>query len=144
MSDGIIQNRESSRRFFYQVWQKHQIDSPMDPMEKMVLEVLLEHPEYHYLLEGDENVLMQEFSYENGMVNPFLHMGMHITIQEQIQVDRPAGIADLYVKLAKGFETAHDLEHRMMECLGETLWTAQRDNTLPDEAVYLECVRRIR
>ncbi len=34
-------------------------------------------------------------------------------------------------------------EHEMIECLAGTLWEAQRDGTPPDEAVYLECLRRL-
>jgi hypothetical protein len=30
-----------------------------------------------------------------------------------------------------------------MECLGESLWQAQRDNRLPDEDAYLECLRKL-
>lgn len=141
---GIIQDRDASRRFFLDVWKKYQTDTPVEGMEEIVLGVMLEHPEYYYLFKGDEDILMQEFAPEKGTTNPFLHMGMHITIREQVQTNRPHGITDLYMTLMTGFETAHDLEHRMMECLGETLWTAQRNNTLPDEAAYLECIRHIR
>ena len=82
-----------------------------------------------------------EFMPEMGMTNPFLHMGMHITILEQIGANRPSGITALYQQLLRSYPSAHDLEHSMMECLGETLWQAQRNNTLPDESQYLEQVR---
>jgi hypothetical protein len=29
-----------------------------------------------------------------------------------------------------------------MECLGETLWRAQRERAAPDGDAYLDCVRR--
>jgi hypothetical protein len=32
----------------------------------------------------------------------------------------------------------------MMECLGQALWQAQRDQTHPDEMAYLECLRKIK
>jgi hypothetical protein len=31
----------------------------------------------------------------------------------------------------------------MMECLGEAMWLAQRNNTLPDEAAYLACLQSL-
>ncbi|VAW67640.1 hypothetical protein MNBD_GAMMA09-172, partial [hydrothermal vent metagenome] len=37
----------------------------------------------------------------------------------------------------------HDAEHEMMECLGEALWLAQRNQTTPDEAAYLECLKKL-
>lgn len=143
MVDSMIQDREASRRFFLAVWEKYQDESPMEPMEEMVLGVLLEHPEYHHLLKEDEDILMREFTLDDGMVNPFLHMGMHITIREQVQINRPSGITGIYMNLVAGYETAHDLEHRMMDCLGEALWTSQQNNTLPDERAYLECIKLI-
>jgi hypothetical protein len=30
-----------------------------------------------------------------------------------------------------------------MECLAEMLWQAQRDDTVPDEARYLDCIRAL-
>ena len=116
---------------------------PLQPLEKMIVGVIREHPEYHGYLRDDEDILAQEFTPETGRTNPFLHMGMHIAIREQVATDRPPGIAGVYQLLAKSPTSRHDLEHRMMECLGETLWRAQRDNTLPDEAAYLECLQKL-
>jgi hypothetical protein len=30
----------------------------------------------------------------------------------------------------------------VLECLGETMWQAQRLGTAPDATVYLDCLRR--
>jgi hypothetical protein len=143
MSEGMIQDRESSRRFFVQVWKKFESGQPLQQLEEMVLGVIQEHPEYHDLLDRDEGLLLQEFTPDMGLTNPFLHMGMHIAIREQVKSDRPAGIREIYQNLVAKSASVHELEHRIMECLGETLWSAQRNNTLPDEATYLDCVKRI-
>lgn len=140
----LIEDRDSGRRFFIEVWRKHQNSAILEPLEDMVLGVILEHPEYHEILGDEERAFTLEFTPESGTVNPFLHMGMHISIKEQVQADRPAGIKALYHSLlGPSHSTIHDLEHRMMECLGEVLWVAQRDNIPPDETAYLECVRRL-
>ena len=140
----MIQDRDSGRTFFLEVWAKYKRQAPLEPLEKMVLDVILQHPEYHEILEKDEKeIAAMEFMPEMGMTNPFLHMGMHISILEQISSNRPPGITVLYQQLLLKYPSAHDLEHSMMECLGETLWQAQRDNTLPDESQYLEQVRRL-
>ena len=143
MTDGLIQDRESSRQMFLDVWSKHRDGVYLQPLEKIIHGVIAEHPEYHYLLDSNGDYLMQDFPPESGQANPFLHMGMHIAIREQVQANRPAGIARIYMKLQSRFKTPHDLEHRIMECLGKALWTAQRNNTLPDEAAYLECIKSI-
>jgi hypothetical protein len=140
----LIQDRDSGRTFFLEVWGKHKRQLPLEALEKIVLDVILQHPEYHVILEKDEKeISAMEFTPEMGMTNPFLHMGMHITIQEQIGSNRPSGITALYQQLLPKYSSAHDLEHSMMECLGESLWLAQRNNTLPDEAEYLEQVKKL-
>lgn len=142
MSDGLVQDRDSSRRFFLEVWRKYRHGQSLQPLEEQVLEVIREHPEYHHFLE-DPDALQQEFSPEGGQTNPFLHMGMHITIREQVSIDRPPGIAAVYKKIVNRLGSTLEAEHRMLDCLGETLWLAQRHNTLPDESRYLECLQRL-
>ena len=140
----MIQDRDSGRTFFLEVWGKHKKKLPLEALEQMVLDVILQHPEYHVILEKDEKeISAMEFTPEMGMTNPFLHMGMHIAILEQIGANRPSGITGLYQQLLPKYPSAHDLEHRIMECLGESLWLAQRNNTLPDEAQYLEQVKKL-
>lgn len=139
----FIQDRDSARRFFLDVWHKYRAKAPLEPMEAIVSGVILQHPEYHALLEDEEATLAGEYSPDMGMTNPFLHMGMHISIQEQLRSDRPRGIGDLYQHLLPKFISPHDLEHRMMDCLGEVLWAAQRNNMMPDEFTYMECLRKI-
>ena len=140
----MIQDRDSGRTFFLEVWAKYKKQSLLEPLEQIVLNVILQHPEYHEILEKDEEeIATMEFVPEMGMTNPFLHMGMHIAILEQVGSNRPPGIAALYQQLLPKYSSAQDLEHSMMECLGEALWQAQRNNTLPDELKYLEQVRRL-
>ena len=70
-------------------------------------------------------------------------MGMHIAIREQLSTQRPPGINAAYEALLKRLGDPHEAEHRMMECLGEAMWLAQRNNTAPDESAYLECLQRL-
>ena len=114
----------------------------LEPLEAIIAEVIELHPEYHPLLNAGESATEKDYSPEGGQTNPFLHMGMHITLREQAGGDRPVGIQVVYQKLVaqKGI---HDAEHAMIECLGEILWAAQRENAMPDENAYLECLRKL-
>jgi hypothetical protein len=134
--------RDRMRRFYGEVWRKHLAGLALEPLERLIAGVILQHPEYQSLLEGEEPA-SREFLPELGETNPFLHMGMHIAIQEQLAADRPAGIRALYQVLRPAFGDDHEVEHHIMECLGESLWHAQRQGTMPDEAGYLECLRRL-
>jgi hypothetical protein len=136
-------DRNQIRYFYCEAWRKFSHGLPMEPLEDQVAAVIGEHPEYHRLLEVPEEALDRDYTPEMGQSNPFLHMGMHIAIREQLSIDRPAGIVRAYQAALARLGDAHELEHRMMECLAEMIWQAQRNGTVPDEAAYLECVRQL-
>lgn len=137
------QNREQLRRFYLQAWHKHNERLPVEPLEGMIIDIITLHPEYHPLLADEEQALGHDYNPEQGQTNPFLHMGMHIAIREQLSTHRPVGINAAYEALLKRLGDVHEAEHRMMECLGEAMWLAQRNNTLPDEAAYLACLQAL-
>jgi hypothetical protein len=136
-------NREQIRGFFLQVWRRRVAGEPLEPLERMVAEAIAQHPEYHPLFTQGEEALQRDWLPEGGEGNPFLHLGMHITLLEQIGSDRPAGITPLYQRLVQRLGDPHLAEHRMMECLGAALWEAQRAGRAPDEAAYLACIGRL-
>lgn len=140
----LINDRDQARNFFFQVWNKMQLRQPLEPMEAIIASVIDEHPEYHQYLEKPAASLEKEFTPEQGNTNPFLHMGMHIALKEQQATDRPAGITAIYQSLLVKYGNTHEVEHSMMECLAETLWLANRDNKMPDEQQYLQCLQRLK
>ncbi len=133
-------DRDSIRRFYLQCWQKFQQKQPLNALEQQVVHVVSEHPEYHALLQLNETAIQRDYLPDTGETNPFLHMGLHLGIREQVATNRPAGIVELYQQLMIKYGT-HEAEHRMMDCLAESIWLAQRNNTMPDELAYLECLR---
>jgi hypothetical protein len=133
-------NRSDTRQPFFDAWQKMQHGLPMTALETIIADVIRLHPEYHPLL-SDGGGLDKDWLPEGGETNPFLHMGMHIAIREQLSIDRPAGIKAAHGLLLTRTRDAHAAEHLMLECLGETLWRAQRENRLPDENAYLDCLK---
>jgi len=136
------QNRSQMRQFFVSSWHKHQSGEPMQPMENLVAGIIQQHPEYQSMLSSD-NQLDKDFSGENGQENPFLHMGMHITLAEQLSTDRPAGIRELHQQITRQQGDAHAAEHQMMECLGLVLWEARQQSRMPDETAYLNCLEKL-
>ena len=136
------QNRTQMRRFFFNSWRKYQAGEPMQPMERLVANIIQQHPEYHALLNSDAG-LDKDYTGEDGQGNPFLHMGMHITLAEQLSTDRPAGIRDLHQQITRQHGDAHAAEHQMMECLGLVLWEASRHNRTPDETAYLNYLKKL-
>lgn len=136
-------DREGLRAFYLEAWRKRRARLPAEPLEHQVADVIEQHPEYHALLERGEDALDRDWTPGQAESNPFLHMGLHLGLREQVATDRPAGIAALHRMLAEKLGE-HEAEHRMAECLAEALWRAQRNNLLPDEVSYMEALRRIR
>ena len=133
------QDRGELRRMYADAWQKRVEGLPMSPLEAQIAAVIEQHPEYEQAVTGDD--LDRDYTPEGGQTNPFLHMGLHLGIREQVATDRPVGIASVYRELASRMGDPHAAEHQMIECLAETLWEAQSQNIAPDEARYLERLR---
>ena len=137
----FTQDRTRTRELYRSAWRRHLAQEPLEPLEKQIVSLLEEHPEYHALLRGDDDVLDRDFTPDDGAENPFLHLGLHLALREQVGTDRPAGIASLTRSLLLKHGDGHAVEHLMMQCLGEFLWDAQRQGRAPDEAAYLERLR---
>ena len=137
------QDRNQLRQMYLDAWQKHQTAALLSPLEAMIAEIIVMHPEYHALLEKNSDSLDKDFMPELGESNPFMHMGMHIAIREQLGTDRPVGITTAHKKLLLRLQDPHEVEHQIMECLGQSLWEAQRNNTAPNETQYLQCIKKL-
>jgi hypothetical protein len=135
------QDREQLRNVYCQAWRQHRQGQALQPLQAQIVAVILRHPEYQPLLDRPEQALARDYLPELGETNPFLHMGMNLALQEQVSTDRPTGIRDLYQGLSARYPDRHDLEHRLMECLAEVIWQAQRAAAPPDEKRYLDCIR---
>lgn len=137
------QNREQLRQMYLEAWRKFSARQPLEPVEAQVAAVIAEHPEYIPLLESGPRALAADYAPEAGRENPFLHMGLHLAIREQVTTNRPAGITRIHEDLSRRLGDAHAAEHAMLEPLGQALWEAQRSGRMPDERAYLERLRKL-
>ena len=133
-------SREQLRRSYVEAWQRHVDGVPLSPLQALIADVIGAHPEYQLLLRDGETASGYEAP-GAGSDNPFLHMGLHIAVREQLSIDRPPGIRELHARLQVRFGDVHAAEHILMESLGQTLWQAQRDGKMPDELHYLALAR---
>jgi hypothetical protein len=133
-------SKEQVRQFFSQAWQKHTSGGVSTPLETMAAELIEQHPEYHQVLQ-DPDAANASYTVEHGQTNPFLHLSMHLAINEQLSIDQPPGIKAAYQGLLKT-RNPHEAAHVIMEALGEVIWEAQRLGTPFDSATYLDLIRR--
>ncbi len=134
-------DRHELRKMYADAWRKRCNEQPLSPLEAQIVDVVESHPEYHDAVSSDE--LNKDYTPDGGQTNPFLHMGLHLGIREQISTNRPAGIAKVYKLLATKCGDIHTAEHQMIDCLAETLWEAQSQNRAPDEDKYLQSLQRL-
>jgi hypothetical protein len=135
-------SRDEARRFFFDTWAKYRRGEALSGLERNALEVLLVHPEYHAMLDDLETGIDRDYTPDSGQLNPFLHLSLHLAIEEQISIDQPPGIRACYERLVAKAGSGHDAQHAVLECLGETIWEAQRTASAPDGQAYLECLER--
>ena len=135
------QDRKELRQMYVDAWRKAQGAQVLSPLEAQIAQVIEDHPEYQTAL--GEEVLGASFAPEDRETNPFLHMGLHLAVRDQVATDRPSGISKVFQELVVKHSNSHETEHRMLDCLAETLWEAQNRNAPPDEQKYLERLRKI-
>ncbi len=135
-------SRDEARRFFFDTWGKYRRGEALAGLEKIALQVMLLHPEYHALLDEPTRHLDRDYLPETGDINPFLHLSLHLAVEEQLSIDQPAGIRGLYERILRKTGSEHEAKHLALECLGETIWQAQRCGTPPDDNIYLDCLER--
>lgn len=138
----FTQDRDALRQQYHDVWHKMQISGILTALEQMIADVIALHPEYHPILSAPVQA-GQEYFVENGQTNPYLHMGLHIAIREQLSIDRPAGIVLAYQRLLSKTADQHTAEHLIIDCLAEQLWLAQQQQQPPSEMAYLKAVQRL-
>ena len=140
----FVQNTIEVRTFFIDVRTKMKSGQLLQPLEALVADIIERHPEYDDVLADPDKALSDDFLTRHFEINPFLHMGLHVALKEQIEADRPRGVARLFqTQTALGGHDPHTVEHRMMACLSQALSDAQQLGALPDERAYLDCLSRI-
>jgi Domain of unknown function (DUF1841) len=134
-------SRDQLRRSYTEAWSKRLANTPLTPLEALISDVIALHPEFQKVVSDAEAALAAAPDAAGVSENPFLHMGLHIAVREQVSIDRPPGVRALHRELAAKWGDVHRAEHVLMQALGETLWQAQRANRTPDEQHYLALAR---
>jgi hypothetical protein len=129
--------REQARDFFFETWRKYSAGAPLEGAETLALAAILLHPEYHDLLARPGRFADKDYQDES---NPFLHLSLHLALEEQLSIDQPPGVTRLFEALLARKQDRHAALHAAIECLAETVWRAQREGRAPDGDAYLRCL----
>ena len=133
------QDKKKQREYLADSWQKYIKNRPLEPLEKQLVSIIEIHPEYHDLICNIET----DYFPEQGEVNPFLHINLHLALRDQLSLNQPKGIKEVHLKLIKHYKDSHEVEHLMMECIAEMIYISQKNNTGMDYESYLNCIAGI-
>ena len=111
-------NTHDVRRYFGHVWQNRLNPLQLDALQQKALRIIEAHPEYQTYLEHIEDYLDKNWTPEQGETNPFLHLSLHLSIQEQVGIDQPFGIRAIHQKLV-GMHNAYMTRLRKLVGLGQ-------------------------
>jgi hypothetical protein len=136
--------RDEARRFVTEAWRKYRGGEPLSALETTAAQLVAMHPEYHAIVEAPQAHVGRDYRPEQGDINPFLHLSLHLAVAEQLAIDQPPGIVAHFERLRATHGDAHAALHAIVECLGEVVWQAQRTGTGPDASLYLACLERQR
>ena len=134
-------SRDQARQFLFDAWSKFQQKLALTDLEKITIEVIQMHPEYHFVFNSPERYMEQQYFPEIGETNPFLHISLHLSAIEQISINQPIGITSIYNQLCTQHHDKHASQHDILECLAETIWYSQRHNVPLDSAHYLDLLK---
>src|SRR5215213_2220847 len=105
-------SRDEVREMFFTAWRKYRAGQPLVGIEALALDVILLHPEYHDVLDHPERSREREYVDES---NPFLHMSLHVALEEQLSIDQPHGIVQRFENLVSRFHDRHEALHQALE-----------------------------
>ena len=135
-------SRDEARLFLVETWRKHRTRELLSPLEAIAADIISGHPEFHPVLEAPADAPQQDYPPEDGALNPYLHLHLHLAVAEQLSIDQPPGIRSIYERLMTRLDSPMDAQHAIIDCLAETIWRAQRDRTPPDGEAYVACLER--
>ena len=132
-------DRSKQRQYLKQAWEKYTSQEQLDPLELQLSKIVEQHPEYQNLIKN----LDSEYFPEQGNTNPYLHINLHLTLQDQITMDQPKGIRDIHSQLIVKIKDAHEVEHMMMEHIAEMIFNAQKNNAAFDLDGYIKALKSL-
>ena len=132
------QDRASMRQVFFDVWRrcKH-APSALTALERQIAEVIQDHPEFHGFFCG------QETWKEEDQQQLFMQLGLHLAVRDQIQLNKPRGVQQIFQQLCWRGYTSMDAEHQIMACLSQVMWEAQQQGRALSEQDYEDLLKKL-
>lgn len=137
-------NRNEYRLIFFTAWEKFKNHEILTDLEQQLVSIIQQHPEYVHYLENREKYEDYNFLPELDETNPFLHFSLHLTLLEQLSIDKPNGIRTLYKELLDKLHLdPHELEHHIMNELVQELYSAYNQGREFSSETYMKNLKNL-
>lgn len=140
MEDEYAELRHLSRTHLGLIWEMVMAGDELEGDEAVLAEILKQHPQYFDIweragsLDPTEEVLRDE-------ANPFAHVAIHQTVENQIANHDPPETAETLEALMQAGHTRHEAIHAIGGILAGEIFEIMRDKRPFDEAGYVQALR---
>ncbi len=134
---GVSTQRDLSmahRKVFYDAWMRHQERLALSEFDQRLIQVMLKYPQYTHC------ITPEEIPVEEGL-NPYVVMGAHLELSEQIALDRPQGVRKVFQDLVIRYDD-QKAEKMMLDVLLSVLSQSYQRSEVPDYQVYLQLLKK--
>ena len=125
----------SEKRRIRQIWQSSQKDTLTQEEDKRLAKILIEHKEFHNYWESSHTG--QTTKTPEG-VNPFLHVSLHLIIENQLAQNNPFQVHRFYLREIDKGVLRHQVIHRITAIFSEILFDSLKYRKPFNREKYLQ------
>ena len=140
MSDPYTELRYLTHARVGLIWEMAESEIDLEGEEATMAEILRQHPEYLDIWEKADTMPPDEEVLRDG-VNPFVHIAIHQTVENQITDRTPPQTAETLEALIHASYTRHEAIHAIGALIAEQIFGMMQDSRPFDETSYVEALR---
>ncbi|MEE8111874.1 MAG: DUF1841 family protein [Acidobacteriota bacterium] len=134
--------RNWGRRALQEVWRRRQGGERMKAEETRLASILADHPEFASAWESGAD--LEDTDTRIGAVNPFLHVQIHVMVEDQIAAGQPPEISEVLESFQAAGMTRHQAIHEIGKVLTLELHAALSEQRPFDSRAYGRALMKIR
>ena len=133
--------RNITRSYIATIWKIHKIGGSLKEEDKRLADILEEHKEYHKIWEIADKIVDVEYTVEG--VNPFLHIQIHLIVENQLAMGEPSVVREVAEELNKLGFSHHEIIHIIARPLTKQIFYIFKNNVPFNEEEYTQDLRKI-
>ena len=139
--EGEIDGPGVARELLHRVWRRTQAGEPLQGEEVRLAEVMRQHPEYSAAWDKEPVAGESDFTIEG--VNPFLHVTMHVLVENQLDQNDPPETRATMERLMAGGLSRHEALHRIANVAAKEMFGILRDHRPFDHRAFVKGLRAL-